>query len=1028
MFLPVVLGVAVLTTMSLLAQAPVTNPSSPSSAATKATPTTAKAFLGDWTVTLEAGALAVRVAADGDAVAAQLSADAFPTGTVKDVSMAGERLAISYDFAYEGNQLSAVLYLTPGEADRMAAMLDLAGGAMQMQGTAVRRQAADAGRGGPAGQRGGGPGPGRAAMLEPDFSPKPPVQPLSVAEEQARFLLPPGFKLEPVLTEPQIEEPAQIAFDGNGRMFVLELRGYMQDADGGGTLDPNGRISVHEDRDGDGVYETHSVFVDNLVFPRFVMPFGPNAILAKESNADELWKFTDTNGDGVADRKELFATGMGRLMNVEHQESGLMWAMDNWIYSTINLVRLRWTPNGVLREPTGSNGGQWGVTQDNYGKTWFQAGASGMPGYFQTPVAYGNFNNPDQFESDLNIIWGAPVLIADMQGGMAAVRMPDGSLARATGAAGNDIYRGDRLPADMVGDYFYGETVGRVVRRLRPVKTDGMTQLRNVYPLSEFIRSTDPLFRPVDMTTAPDGTMYITDMYRGIIQESQWSGPGTYLRARIDQYQLDKIVRHGRIWRLTYEGMGRRTDQPRMHDETATQLVAHLADPNGWWRDTAQQLLVLRQDTSVVPALTTMARTHANPLARIHALWTLDGLAATDAALVRDLMKDADPQIRLQAIRASETLFKAGDRTMADDVKRLVGDADVDVVMQALMTLNALKTPDVKTVAEGTLASNQARGVQIVAKAVASAGVSVGRGGALEATRTLSADELAVLERGQTAYREVCFACHGDAGLGETVPGESTMRAPALAASPRVLGHQDYVVKVLLQGLTGPLAGQTYTDVMVPMGMQSDEWIAAVASYVRNDFGNSASLVTPADVARVRAATKARTSVWTSDELLASLPQQVVSDPSWKFAASHNPGIAPYALGIQPWTTGLRQAPGMWWQVEFPSVITVSEIEFESGPAEVVEEPITPGMPSRSVFGRGGGDAPQIGFPRAFEVQVSNDGQSWRTVTKGAGTGGNTHIAFAPVQTKFVRLTQTGSGADLPPFTMQRLRLFAPGK
>ncbi len=78
-----------------------------------------------------------------------------------------------------------------------------------------------------------------------------------------------------------------------------------------------------------------------------------------------------------------------------------MWAMDNWIYSTINLVRLRWTPTGVLREPTGSNGGQWGVTQDNYGKPWFQAGASGMPGYFQTPVAYGNFPNPEQFEPDL---------------------------------------------------------------------------------------------------------------------------------------------------------------------------------------------------------------------------------------------------------------------------------------------------------------------------------------------------------------------------------------------------------------------------------------------------------------------------------------------------------------------------------------------------------------------------------------------------------------------------------------------------
>ena len=252
----------------------------------------------------------------------------------------------------------------------------------------------------------------------------------------------------------------------------------------------------------------------------------------------------------------------------------MFWALDNWIYSTINPVRLRWTPNGVLREPTGSNGGQWGATQDNYGKVWFQAGASGMPGYFQLPVAYGNFNYPEQFEPDLNITWGAPVLIADMQGGMNAVRMPDGSLARATGSAGNDIFRGDRLPKDMIGDYFYGEVVARIVRRLRPVKSEGLTQLQNVYPLSEFLRSTDPLFRPVDVTTAPGRHdvhhRHVPRDHPGI----SVVGPGTYLRQKIEQYALDKVVKKGRIWRLSYDGMPRRTAAPRMLNETPAQLVA----------------------------------------------------------------------------------------------------------------------------------------------------------------------------------------------------------------------------------------------------------------------------------------------------------------------------------------------------------------------------------------------------------------------------------------------------------------------
>src|SRR4030095_17249753 len=113
-----------------------------------------------------------------------------------------------------------------------------------------------AGRGDAAAQGRGGPGRGRS-MMEPDFSKKPPVVALTPAEEAKRFWLPPGFKLEPVLTDPDILEPAQIAFDGNGRMFVLELRGYMQDADATGELDPVGRISLHEDRDNDGKYEKH---------------------------------------------------------------------------------------------------------------------------------------------------------------------------------------------------------------------------------------------------------------------------------------------------------------------------------------------------------------------------------------------------------------------------------------------------------------------------------------------------------------------------------------------------------------------------------------------------------------------------------------------------------------------------------------------------------------------------------------------------------------------------------------------------
>ena len=193
------------------------------------------------------------------------------------------------------------------------------------------------------------------------------------------------------------------------------------------------------------------------------------------------------------------------------------------------------------------------------------------------------------------------------------------------------------------------------------VVTEGLTQLRNAYPNSEFILSTDPLFRPVNMTTAPDGTLYIVDMYHGVIQESEWTPRGSYLRKKIEQFQLDKITSHGRIWRLVYDGIEPDRRQPRMLDERAAQLVAHLEHPNGWWRDTAQRLLVLRQDKSVVPALREMTRNSYSVLGRFHAMWTLEGLGALDAALARDLLRDPNPLVRVQAIRASESLYKAGD-------------------------------------------------------------------------------------------------------------------------------------------------------------------------------------------------------------------------------------------------------------------------------------------------------------------------------------------------------------------------------
>jgi mono/diheme cytochrome c family protein len=585
------------------------------------------------------------------------------------------------------------------------------------------------------------------------------------------------------------------------------------------------------------------------------------------------------------------------------------------------------------------------------------------------------------------------------------------------------VFRGHRLPKELVGELISGEPVARIVRRIHPENKEGLTILHNAYPDNEFIKSLDPFFLPVDVTTAPDGTLYITDMYHGIIQVGNFTGPGTYLRAKIQQYDLDKVIHKGRIWRLVYDGVqpdrsdALRRDRtvPRMHRETAAQLVRHLSHPNGWWRDTAQQLLVLRQNKSVAPALQLIVTSSPNLLARFHALWTLEGLGALKPALVRQQMKDPEPRMRIQAIRASETLYKAGDTSFLEDYRALTKDPSVDVVIQAMLTLNRWKVPDAAATIKATMESNPARGVQVVATTVLTppSGRGGGRGG------PVTPEQQKLFERGEQIYKELCFACHSTEGTGTPKPELGTTMAPTLVGAPRVNGHRDYVIKAVLHGLTGPVDDKTYTDVMMPLGVNNDEWVASVASYVRRSFGNTGGFVTPADVARVRAATAGRTEMWTVPELVASLPAALFPE-GWKAAASHNSDTAGGGFSLTMWSAGTPQETGMWFQVEMTKPETVTEMQFQS--------PVIGGR-----GGRGGRGAtpegpppppPSPGFPRAYKVDASLDGTSWKAVAEGKGNGFMTTMTFQPVQAKFVRITLTESAADSPPWTIQNLRLF----
>lgn len=829
-----------------------------------------------------------------------------------------------------------------------------------------------------------------------DFTPQIQVPYLSPEEFLKTVELPEGYSLELVLSEPQIKEPVAIAFDPNGAMYVAEMRTYMQDIDGTDEITPRSVVSKHVSSKGDGNFDKHSVYLDNVLLPRMIQPLD-DRILLGITNTLDLTIHRDANNDGKADESKLWFKGGPRGGNMEHQPSGLVWGLDNWIYTTYNSFRLRWNGENAdpLEEPTPGNGGQWGLAQDNYGKMWW-SNAGGEKGLwnFQTPIVYGAINVPSGKEKDFDVTW--PLVGArDFQGGPAKSR-PDGTLNHFTGCAGQTVFRGDRLPADLIGNVFLPEPVGRLIRRSVVSDVDGITQLSNPHPQSEFIRSTDLCFRPLNMTTGPDGCLYIVDMYRGIIQEGNWVREGSYLRKVVEQYGFQNNVGRGRVWRLVHKDF-KPGPQPKMLEETPAQLVKHLEHPNGWWRDTAQRLLIIKNDKSVVPALVSMFQSNKNQLARIHALWTLEGMGALTADLARKGMKDADPQIRVQSIRAAETLLKAGDKTFIADMQAASADENVHVKLQSVLTSKLHKFPQWKENATQVIMHSTSKGLKEIGSALLATGPTI--------SQNFTPQQRKQLGDGMKYYQEVCFACHGPDGQGTPIPGSKGLTlAPPLAGS-KTVRQGDAMLRVLLNGLEGPIEGKTYESQMIPQNTNSDQWLADITSYVRNAFGNSGEIIDAKQVKALRKEIGSRTKPWTIEELRAMSPQPITERKSWKFTSSHNPEKLALIIDNDPatrWDTKIQQAPGMWLQIDLPAPTAVVGIELECA-------------------------ASANDSPAQFEAQSSDDGKTWKTIAKGQGTPGFTSINFPAVTSQHFRIQQKGTKPGKY-WSIHELNLLAPTK
>ncbi len=689
---------------------------------------------------------------------------------------------------------------------------------------------------------------------------------LSPAESMKRIYLQKGYHLELVASEPMVSEPVAIAWDANGRMYVAEMNSYMQDVDGTGENKPISRIKRLEDTNGDGKMDKATIYADSLLLPRMILPLD-NRLLVSETFSANVYSMEDTNGDGVADVKKLVYKDEGKPdnRNLEHQRSGLVWNLDNRIYITTD--PLRYTFDGqnlnaeMLRE---APGGQWGLANDNYGRLYYSSAGGETPAVnFQQNPYYGYFNAEGQINDEFQQVW--PVMTTpDVQGGLSRLRT-DSTLNHFTACTGQSIVRGDKLPADLQGDLLICEPVGRLIRRAKVLNTDGKLSLVNAYDKEEFISSTDRNFRPVNSVTGPDGTQYIVDMYRGIIQEGNWTREGSFLRSKIKENGLDRNVGRGRIYRVVYDGLKPEKVKPHMLTESSAKLVTYLVHPNGWWRDNAQKLLVLRKDKSVVPALEKMAASDPNALARIHALWTLNGLSALKQTQLTSALKDADPTVRKSAIWAAEDFLKKDEAGIITALEPLKADPDANVRYQLALTLRYSNNSKAKEIVKYLVAHSDASSVLAQSQRTYEQRIAE-REEAERKAKMLAAAERKLVEDGATIFKQLCATCHGTDGRGVSNGGKS-MPAPPLAYNADVNGDPQKLIRILLHGLKGPIGGKTYPDEMPALGANDDNYIASALSYIRSNMGNKAGIVKPEDVKKVRERSAGRNKSWTMTEL-----------------------------------------------------------------------------------------------------------------------------------------------------------------
>ncbi|QDT40800.1 Cytochrome c [Gimesia alba] len=556
----------------------------------------------------------------------------------------------------------------------------------------------------------------------------PHLEPTSPEKALKTFRLQNGFQMELLAAEPLVTDPVAMQYDENGLAYVIEMNDYpytdksKDEAWAEQKSAPIGKVRVLEDVDGDGTFDRSTIFADQLSWPTG-LAFWKGGVYV--SATPDIWYFKDTDGDHKADIKRKVFTGF-RKYNVQAVMNNLKWGLDHQIYGAggsnggsiqspaasktdpINMGRRDFRFDaGTETFEVISGGARFGNTFDDWGNRFICNIRNPLmqivlPSKYLVrnrylPVASA-INNAVDAGDTISVFRASPpepwrVINAKRLSADPTSRSPRSEKSATgfvTSSAGVTIYRGTAYPKEYYGNAFIGEVAGNLVMRYL-MTPDGVTyQAHRAHEKVEFLASTDNWFRPVNFLNAPDGTLHVLDMYRENI-EHPWSIPDD-IKAHLD---LTSGRDRGRIYRMVppeYPAGYQKPQPPRLGSADINTLVAELENPNVWWRDTAHRLIFERQDQAAIPLLNALLESSESSLARLHALWSLEGLNALSEANILQALNDSEPEIRRAAVKLAEPKLNQSE-SLRNQVLTLATDEDPRVRFQAAFTLGEIKDP-----------------------------------------------------------------------------------------------------------------------------------------------------------------------------------------------------------------------------------------------------------------------------------------------------------------------------------------------